>query len=63
MTALQRIKCVSEINLEYTPLLVLFIFSKVVFVACTMLSAPHLTATPNCFAQNNSTASMAAFLQ
>ena len=58
MTALHRIKCVSEFNLEYAHN---FLFSsKVFFLACTMLSVPPPTATPNCFAPNNSAASTAA---
>ena len=59
MTALHRIKCVSEINLEYAPHFVHFIFLNVKLMACTTLLAPPLTVTLNCFTPNNSTASMA----
>ena len=60
MTALRRNKCVSEINLEYAPILFSSFFRRLFFLACFMLSSSLLTPTHNCFAHNNSTSAKAA---
>ena len=60
MAARHRIKFVSEINSKYAPTFCSLQSIEVIFVACTVLSAPPLTPFFNCFAPNNSAASMAA---